>query len=54
MKPVAFQATFSDLKLIKTRQCVQIVFELPLAAFDAAYDVLGGMPDPSKEPCLSV
>lgn len=45
----AFRATYSDLKLIKTRQCVQIVFELPLADFDAAYEVLGGLPDSSKE-----
>lgn len=47
--PAAFRATYSDLKLIKTRQCVQIVFELPLADFDAAYAVLGGLPDSSKE-----
>ncbi len=45
----AFRATYSDLKLIKTRQCVQIVFELPLADFDAAYTVLGGMPNPANE-----
>ena len=48
-EPLAFRATYSDLKLIKTRQCVQIVFELPLADFDAAYEVLGGLPDSSKE-----
>src|SRR4051794_16545955 len=48
-KPAAFRATYSDLKLIKTRQCVQIVFELPLADFDAAYELLGGMPNPSNE-----
>jgi len=48
-QPAAFRATYSDLKLIKTRQCVQIVFELPLADFDAAYNVLGGLPDSSKE-----
>ena len=48
-KPAAFRATYSDLKLIKTRQCVQIVFELPLADFDAAYNVLGGMPNPANE-----
>jgi hypothetical protein len=49
MKPAAFCASYSDLKLIKTRQCVQIVFELPLADFDAAYAVLGGLPDSSQE-----
>lgn len=45
----AFRASYSDLKLIKTRQVVQIVFELPLADFDVAYDVLGGMPNPANE-----
>jgi len=45
--PAAFSATFADWKLIKTRKCVQIVFEVPLEAADAAYQVLGGMPDPS-------
>jgi len=45
----AFRATFSDIKNIKTRQVVQLIFEIPLAEFDAAYEVLGGMPDPSKE-----
>lgn len=45
----AFRATYSDLKIIKTRQCVQIVFELPISDFDAAYEVLGGLPDSSQE-----
>lgn len=48
-KPAAFRATYSDLKLIKTRQCVQVIFELPLADFDAAYTILGGMPNPASE-----
>src|SRR5262249_21647120 len=47
--PAAFKATFSDLKNIKTRQVVQLVFEVPLADFDQAYEVLGGLPDPAKE-----
>ncbi len=47
--PAAFRATYADIKLIKTRQCVQIVFELPIEQFDAAYEVLGGMPLPGKE-----
>lgn len=46
MTAAAFSATFADWKLIKTRKCVQIVFEVPLEAADAAYQVLGGMPDP--------
>lgn len=45
----AFRATYSDLKLIKTRQTVQIIFEIPQNDFDAAYEVLGGLPDPAKE-----
>lgn len=49
MKLAAFKATYSDFKLIKTRQCVQIIFEVPLAYCDAAMDVLGGMPDPAQE-----
>lgn len=48
-KPAAFRATFSDLKLVKTRQVAQLIFEVPLADFDAAYDVLGGLPDSAKE-----
>jgi hypothetical protein len=45
----AFRAAYSDWKLVKTRGVVQIVFEVPLAESDAAYDVVGGMPDVSKE-----
>ena len=46
MKPAAFQATFTDWRLIKGRKVVQIVFEVSIEAADAAYHVLGGMPDP--------
>jgi hypothetical protein len=49
MKPSAIRAAFSDWKLIRTRQVVQLVFEVPLADADAAYDVLGGMPDSARE-----
>ena len=45
----AFKATYSDWKLVKTRQVVQIVFEVPLAEADAAYELLGGMPAPASE-----
>lgn len=47
--PEAFRATYSDLKLIKTRKCVQIIFEIPQEDFDAAYEVLGGLPNPAAE-----
>ena len=45
----AFRATFADMKLVKTRQVAQLIFEIPIENFDAAYEVLGGMPVPSKE-----
>jgi hypothetical protein len=48
-QPAAFKATYSDFKLIKTRQCVQIIFEVPLAAYDDAAKVLGGLPNPAAE-----
>ena len=45
----AFRANYADLKLIKTRQTVQVIFEIPQADFDAAYEVLGGLPNPAAE-----
>jgi hypothetical protein len=45
----AFKATYSDWKLVRTRQVVQIVFEVPLADADSAYEILGGMPNSSNE-----
>lgn len=47
--PAAFRGTYADWKLVKTRGVIQVVFEVPLADSDAAYDVLGGMPNSSKE-----
>ena len=49
MTQAAFQATYSDWRLIKGRKVVQVVFEVPLEGAGQAYDALGGMPDPSKE-----
>lgn len=49
MSTAAFTAVFSDWKVIKTRACVQIVFELPIEKADDAYQVLGGMPVAAKE-----
>jgi len=46
---MAIRATYSDWRLIKTRGVVQVVMEVPLADADAAYDVLGGMPNPANE-----
>lgn len=45
----AFSATYSDWKLIRTRAVVQIVLEVPVEQADHAYNVLGGMPNSSKE-----
>jgi hypothetical protein len=44
----AFQACFTDWRLIKGRKVVQVVLELPIEHADQAYQALGGMPDPGK------
>lgn len=54
MTAAAFKACYSDWKLIKTRGVVQVVMEIPLAEADAAYNVLGGMPDPGSENWFAV
>jgi len=46
--PAAFRACYSDWKLIRTRKCVQLIFEVPVEEADAAYQVLGGMPNPAE------
>ena len=43
--PAAFSAEYADLKVIKTRDSVQIVFEIPREAAGHALNVLGGMPN---------
>lgn len=50
----AFQATYSDWKLIRSRKVVQVVLEIPLEASGQAYDVLGGMPNPGAETWCAV
>ena len=45
----AFRAAYADLKVVKTRQVCQFVFEVPLAEADAALEVLGGVPRPDIE-----
>ena len=44
-----FQATFSDIKIIKGRKVGQIVLELPLEGIDEALKALGGVPRPDRE-----
>ena len=46
--PAAFGAEYVELKVIKTRRAVQIVFEIPLEAADHAMKCLGGLPDNEK------
>lgn len=48
-RPLAFKAGYADWKLIKTRGVVQVILEVPLADADVAYQILGGMPEASKE-----
>ena len=45
----AFRACYSDWKLIRTRKCVQLVFEVPLEESNLAYAALGGMPNSGAE-----
>lgn len=49
-----FGAEYVDWKLIKTRQTVQIVFEIPLAAADHAYEALGGMPNNERSDWFAI
>lgn len=43
----AFRASYADWRLIKTRNVIQLIFEIPLEDHDQAYQALGGMPDQS-------
>lgn len=48
MSAAAFQACYSDLRLIKGRKVLALVFEVPLEHSSSVLDILGGVPDPSK------
>ena len=50
----AFEATYSDFRLVKGRKVVQFVFEVPIELADKAYSVLGGMPNPAAEVWVGV
>jgi len=54
MKPAAFKASYADWKLIKTRSCVQIVFEIPVEKANEAYECLGGMPVSANESWFAI
>jgi hypothetical protein len=47
--PAAFQACFSDFRLIKGRKVAQLIFELPIEGCDAALEAMGGVPQPHEE-----
>lgn len=50
----AFSATYADWKLVKSRKVVQIVLEVAMEDSDAAYKLLGGMPNPAAETWVGV
>jgi hypothetical protein len=54
MTDAAFQATFSDFKLVKTRKVGQFVFEVPVEQIDGALKVLGGMPRADAEAWVGI
>jgi hypothetical protein len=48
------QATYSDLKVVKTRKVAQLIFEIPLEQFNEAMAVLGGAPLPDSEVWVAI
>ena len=50
----AIRAAYSDLKLVKTRKVVQLIFEVPIEEADHAYKVLGGYPRPDAETWVGI
>lgn len=54
MTAAIFQATYSDWRVIKGRKVVSISFEVPLEQADLAYQVIGGMPDPSRSAWFAI
>jgi len=45
----AIQAAFVDLRTVKTRSTMQLIFEVPLEAADKALAALGGVPIPGSD-----
>ena len=50
----AIRATYSDLKLVKTRKVLQLIFEVPIEEADNALRVLGGMPRADAETWVAI
>jgi hypothetical protein len=53
-QPAAIQATFSDVKIIRSRKVCQLVLEIPLEQADAALATLGGIPQPQSDCWVAV
>lgn len=54
MSDAVTAGTFSDFKLVKTRNVAQLVIELPLERADEALELLGGLPRPSREVWVAI
>lgn len=52
--PTVFRACYADWQLIRSRSVVKISVEIPIEQEGYAYQVLGGMPDPSKSVWLGI
>lgn len=52
--PAVFSGVYSDWKLVRTRNTVQVVFEIPLEAAGHAFNVLGGMPNQAKSKFFAI
>lgn len=54
MPPAAIKATFSDLRIVKGRKVIQMVFEAPIEEADNALNALGGVPRGDSERWVAI
>lgn len=54
MTDAAFQGTFADFKIVKSRGVAQFTVETPLTSADAALAALGGVPRPDAEVWVAI
>lgn len=54
MSDAAFRADFSDMKIIKTRKCVQWVYETPIEDMQKGLDAMGGPPHPGHSVSVAI
>lgn len=52
--PAAFQGTYSDFKLVRTRKVIQVVIEVPIEHANVVLMALNGMPRPDEEKWVAV